>query len=304
MSIYKRGAKTYWYKFMWHGELVRESTKQGNDKVARKMEAAHRTRLAEGLVGIREKKVAHTLVDFLSSRIEPWATVRPSWLWFRSGIRPLLQSKQIAGTKLAEITSETVAAYAAHRQTAGLQVGSINRELRVLRRVLRLAVEWGMIEKSPKVQMLRGEKRRERVVSDEDFARYLTCASPLLADVAIMLNDTGLRPEECHSLKWSDIHFVNGRQGNLLVRRGKTAAARRQLPLTVRVRAMLHARWETAGRPEDGWVWPSQTKSGHIGHSTLKKQHRNALRLSGVRPFVVYSLRHTFATRVAPHVDA
>ena len=32
--IYKRG-KTYWYKFMWNGELVRESTKQGNDRVAR-----------------------------------------------------------------------------------------------------------------------------------------------------------------------------------------------------------------------------------------------------------------------------
>src|SRR5215831_204719 len=60
MSIYKRGA-VYWYKFMWNGELVRESTKQGNDKTARKMEAAHRTRLAEGLVGIRERKPAPTL---------------------------------------------------------------------------------------------------------------------------------------------------------------------------------------------------------------------------------------------------
>src|SRR5215831_18487715 len=55
MSIYKRG-DVYWYKFMWQGRLVRESTKQGNDKTARKMEAAHRTRLAEGPVGIREKK--------------------------------------------------------------------------------------------------------------------------------------------------------------------------------------------------------------------------------------------------------
>ena len=31
--IYKRG-KVYWYKFMWQGRLVRESTKQKNDKVA------------------------------------------------------------------------------------------------------------------------------------------------------------------------------------------------------------------------------------------------------------------------------
>ena len=46
----------YWYKFMWQGKLIRESTKQGNDKVARQMEAAHRTSLAKGEVGIREKK--------------------------------------------------------------------------------------------------------------------------------------------------------------------------------------------------------------------------------------------------------
>ena len=42
MGIYKRG-EVYWYKFMWQGASVRESTKQGNDKVARQMEAAHRT---------------------------------------------------------------------------------------------------------------------------------------------------------------------------------------------------------------------------------------------------------------------
>ena len=39
--IYKRG-ELYWYKFMWQGKLVRESSKQGNDKVARQMEAADR----------------------------------------------------------------------------------------------------------------------------------------------------------------------------------------------------------------------------------------------------------------------
>jgi hypothetical protein len=44
--IYKRG-DTYWYKFMFDGKLVRESTGQSNDKVARNAESAHRTRLFE-----------------------------------------------------------------------------------------------------------------------------------------------------------------------------------------------------------------------------------------------------------------
>ena len=301
--IYKRG-KVYWYKFRWNGELIRESAKTGNDKVARQLEAAHRTSLAKGEVGIRERKAAPTLAGFCSNRVEPWAKTRPSWLWFRSGIRPLLQCKAIAGLKLDVITSETVAGYAAHRQSLGLEVGTINRELRVLRRVLRLAVEWGATERVPKVQMLRGEKRRERVVRDDEFQLYLSVASPLLTDVAIALNDTGMRPDECHEMGWENIAWASGRNGTLLVAKGKTAAARRMLPLTPRLRAILEMRWQAAGRPEQGFVWPSATKSGHINHSTLKKQHQGALRLSGVRPFVLYSLRHSFATRLAPHVDA
>jgi integrase len=187
---------------------------------------------------------------------------------------------------------------------SGLEVGTVNRELRVLRRVLRLGVEWGLIERAPKVQMLRGERRRERVVDDKEFAHYVTCAAPTLAEAATVLHDTGLRPDKCYRLDWSDITFTNGRHGKLLVRHGKTAAARRELPLTPRVREVLNARWEAAGGPAEGWIWPAPTKSGHIEHSTLKKQHRRAMRLFGVRPFVLYSLRHSFATRISPHVDA
>src|SRR5205807_7594505 len=72
MSIYKRG-DVYWYKFQFNGKLVRESTRQRNDKVARQMEAAHRTSLAKGEVGIREKKLVLTLSEFSKGRFEPWA---------------------------------------------------------------------------------------------------------------------------------------------------------------------------------------------------------------------------------------
>ena len=63
MAIYKRG-KTYWYKFMWRSESIRESTKQGNPRVARQIEAAHKTTLAKGIVGIRERRPVPTLAEF------------------------------------------------------------------------------------------------------------------------------------------------------------------------------------------------------------------------------------------------
>jgi integrase len=297
MSIYKRG-HIYWYKFTFNGIAIRESTRQSNQHTARQMEAAHRTSLAKGEVGIREKKTVLTLAAFLEHRIEPWASRRPSWIWYRSGIRALVRYQPLCSLRLDEIRSEQAGDYAAHRLSEGLQPGSINSSLRVLRRVLRLAVEWGALESAPKIELLKGERRRERVVATEEEFRYLSAASPLLKAVATVLADTGLRPDECHRLQWEEISWGNGRNGTLLVTHGKTVAARRVLPMAPRVRSILESRWMASGRPAQGWIWPAPTKTGHIDHSSLKKQHDRAIKISGVRPFVLYSLRHTFLTRL------
>ena len=119
-----------------------------------------------------------------------------------------------------------------------------------------------------------------------------------MADIATVLVDTGMRPEENSRLRWEFVSWTNGHCGTLQVTHGKTAAARRMLPLSPRVRAILEMRWEAAGKPVEGWVWAAGTASGHIEPSTVKKQHQRALRLCGVRPFVLYSLRHTFLTRL------
>ncbi len=63
MATYKRG-KIYWYSFWFNGERVQRSTKQGNPRVARQMEAACKTALAKGEVGILERKTAPTLMEF------------------------------------------------------------------------------------------------------------------------------------------------------------------------------------------------------------------------------------------------
>ena len=57
-----------------------------------------------------------------------------------------------------------------------------------------------------------------------------------------------------------------------------------------------------------GWVWPAPTHSGHAEPSSLRKQHAKAFETIAkeaakrneelVRPFVLYSLRHTFLTRL------
>jgi len=164
------------------------------------------------------------------------------------------------------------------------------------------------LDAAPQIKMLPGERHRERVVSPEEEARYLAASPEPLASIAAVLADTGMRPEECFRLCWEAVTWVNGRHGTLFVTHGKTAAARRVLPMTPRVRAILESRWERAGKPTEGWIWPAKTRSGHVEVSSLRKHHTKAFELIAreaaknslkpVRPFVLYSLRHTFLTRL------
>ena len=303
MAIYKRGS-VYWYKFTFNGEAIRESTRQKNQHTARQMEAAHRTSLAKGEVGIRDKKAIPILKSFCVERLEPWMKANfeqaspATYRWYKFRIDSLKRSATLAHLKLDEIGSETIAQYASERQRDGLQVSSVNGCLRALRRVLRLAMEWDVIQRLPKVKFLAGEHHRERVITPKEEALYLAAALPLLHDVSLVLFDTGMRPEECHCLRWEGITWDGGRNGVLLITKGKTKAARRVLPLSPRVRVILENRWKAAGEPGEGWVWPAETKVGHINHDSLKVQHKKALKLAKIRPFEVYCIRHTFLTRL------
>src|ERR1041385_534560 len=174
MSTFKRG-DVYWYKFQFNGKLVRESTRQGNDKVARQMEAAHRTSLAKGEVGIREKKAVPTFKAFCTERIEPYAKALAStkWTWYRAGTRALLKYAALANMPLNEIRGEHAAGFAAWRTGQEITPGAINSNLRVLRRILRLAADWGVIDVATKLQLLPGEARRERVITPDEEKSYL-----------------------------------------------------------------------------------------------------------------------------------
>ena len=130
----------YWYRFMWQKRLVRKSTRQGNDKVARQMEAAAKTILAKGLVGIREKKGAPILRDFLKNDFRPYVktkhAAKPMTVrYYVQGSNMLLKS-EMAGMRLGELTDQHARDFA--RKLSALSPSGINRGLRTLRRLLNL----------------------------------------------------------------------------------------------------------------------------------------------------------------------
>lgn len=334
--VYKqKTSNNWWYKFVWNGELVRESTKQSNKRVAEQMAAAHRTRLAKGEVGIRDKTVAPTLAEFAENHFLPFVRTtsadKPNTVrFYQNSVNNLKGASALAGLHMDAITSESIADYVAKRKAGNVEVSTVNRDLATLRRMFHLAQEWGKVEKVlPRVKLLSGENRRERVLTTEEETAYLEAAAAagseiardhqnalkgiramkrgqqprtpdafLLRDVATILLDCALRPEECFRLRWAD----NIRDNAIEIHTGKGKGSRRRVPASPRVWAYLDMRKGTG--QQDGWVFPAPTKSGHMEASSIKKQHARALTASGVAPFVLYTLRHTCITRWAKHIDA
>src|SRR5579872_4445074 len=103
MAVYKQQeSKFWWYKFTWNGQLIRESTKQTNKRVAEQMEAAHRTSLAKGEVGIRDKKPAPTLREFAEKDFLPFVkstfAAKPKTLaYYLNGVKRILEFEELAG---------------------------------------------------------------------------------------------------------------------------------------------------------------------------------------------------------------
>jgi len=300
MSIYKRG-KVYWYKFMWNGELIRESTKQGNDRKARNMESAHRAALANGLVGIRERKLTPSLSEFLKNDFLPFGetkhAAKPLTLRYYKQGCDMLTKSSLGGMHLSELTDQHAQEFA--RKHSSLSPSGVNRGLRTLRRALNLAYQWGRLEKPCKVGLVAGERQRDRVLTENEIQKYLAACPQPWKDCAAIILDEGFRPGEVFALRWPHLLMNDDGTGLIQIVAGKSKAARRVLPMTPRVYALLLARHKAAGHPEDGWVFsaPSNPEE-HITDGLTKFQHRKALDEGKVADFVPYVLRHTALTRL------
>jgi integrase len=205
--------------------------------------------------------------------------------------------------KIGQVNAQYFAA-----KYAALSPSRINCGLRSLRRALNLAFEWGKLDRTVKITLAKGERQRDTVLADADWQRYIAeCPQPW-RDAAIIIRGTGMRPGEAFSLRWENLH-LNGTGGLIQVTVGKTKAARRMLPMVPAVYAALKAKWEAAGKPEEGWLFPSSSREGHFNKDTAKDQHKRALDhananakaegAKGIKIFQPYVLRHTALTQLA-----
>ncbi len=308
MAIYKRGG-VWWYGFVFKGERIQESTKQGNKRVAGQMEAARKTERAKGLVGIQDKPVLPILrefekrfVDTLQVESGPKAAN-----WYGSVLKVVLNHEALASARLDSITKELIDGYTQARRKSHtkhkyakrlLQPASINRELATIRRLLNMAHGLGLIDRVPKVQLLPGERVREFNMTRKAESIYLAASPEPLADVAAFLLDTGFRLGEALSLEWPQVRLdppQGSERGYITVLGEKSKSGRtRHVPLTARAESILRK----LGPSDAGYVFHRRDGT-RLLESSLAHTHKRIRTLLKVPTgFVLHSLRHTFGTRL------
>lgn len=302
MAIYKRG-KTYWFNFWWRGRHIHRSTKQGNPRVARQVEAACRTALAKGEVGIVETKPAPAfsvaIRDFLKWSEQQHKAHPRTHLRYVISSRALLRYFRDAA--LDRTTQEDVEKFKSQRAVQkGERTGrtirpaTVNRELACLKAMYNHAIKSGLAIKNPVsfVKFLPEDNEQMRVLNSEEQQRYLAVACQPLHDIAGLMLETGMRPEEVYRIRRENVHVQNGYLFNPC---GKTKAARRKIPLNTKAAEILAERLKTAEGP---YLFPYDGDPNRP-IPKVNNAHDRALKRSGLRPFRLYDLRHTWATRAA-----
>jgi len=319
MSVYKRG-QTYWFKFRFEGQVIRESAKTNSKVIAREAERHRRHELELGINGLakRERPL------FPVAAKEWFATKRNlsplGARYYRQYMSKL--SRYFGNRLITDISAEDIAALQRKRQSERLSGRQINAEVGTLRAILRYYGLWAYI--SGRISMLPQRSDVGRALSREDEARLLEAIgqsrSPSLYPFFILSLDSGLRPSETRGLRRSNLQIAWRQgaisEGEIIVGRSKTeAGVGRSVPLTRRACASLTlwlTRFPDAG--PDVFVFPfhrvaiaGNDRIPHIydvnldrpmSPSSYRTAFETARRKARIR-LRFYDARHTFVTRLA-----
>jgi integrase len=319
-GVYEKvsGLGVWWIRYVdAAGRLRRE--KAGTKSAAvdlyrkRKQQALEGIKLPEKLRNLARPTLREFSKRFLQA-IEIRCAAKPRTVkFYAEQVKRLLEFEPLASARLSDIDESLVESYVQHRSKdfirrrtkegwetlaeRNVSPATVNRGLATLRRLMRLAQEWRVIDRVPRIRLIAGERNREFVLNYPEEKIYLEFAPQPLSEIALLILDTGLRLGEALGLEWGDVHLTpNGSQwGYVEVREGKSRSARRAVPLTRRAHRMLSERRRVSQMPfvfadPEGNV-PRVSSVDHV-HSRTRKE------LKFSTEFVLHSLRHTYLTRL------
>jgi integrase len=289
--------KIWWMAYVVAGKQHCETTRTTNKRVALKLLAIRRAEIAEGRFPGLLKSHAPTLKDYISKYLESRADLHPNTRTRYGGSRRFLEHF-FAATRLPDITDARIEDYKTARIRGGTGAAGVNRDLSLLRLVLKQARRERYIAQNPldnRDHFLneRKERLQAKPFTIEEEQRLLAVAKGYLRPLLILLLDSGLRPNaEALPLKWSDVDFE---RGMIAVIASKTPAGLRTVPMTTRLKAELLSWRKLTGNSEFVFFHP-RNPAKHLLH--VPKTWARALKDAKVAKRRLYDCRSTFCSRM------
>lgn len=201
--------------------------------------------------------------------------------------------------RLSQIAPGRIEEFKLSRTRAGAGPAIINRNLAVLRQMMKRAARQRLIGRTPfeDVDFLdeRSQRRQARILTFVEQVKLEAVATPLLRTLVVLLTETGVRViKEGLSLKWEDVDLVNE---VLFVRQSKRPAGIRTTPLSRFCGAVL-AEWRHLTGPEFSPYVFANPNNPQVPLKSVRKTWTRALKNAKIVYFPIYNLRATFASRL------
>jgi len=295
VALYKKGK--FWYgAFSADGRHFNRSTGTSNKRLAKKILDSWRADIIEGRFNLL-KSQAPTLKDWSKKFVD---SIQHPNTRRRYAVSKVSLDAFFMDARLPHVTAARIEEYKRMRLDEKVKAATVNRDLALLRQLLKRAERERYIARNPfEMGNLFLEERKGRrqphILTYEEEAKLLAVSAPMLKALVVMLVETGLRVgKEALPLKWADVDFSND---TIFVRESKTLAGRRLVPLSEYCKAEL-LRWrDMTGPAFSEYVFFNPRKpSAHL--LKLPKQWVRALKNAKIDYFPIGNLRHTYGTRM------
>jgi integrase len=215
-----------------------------------------------------------------------------------------LNNHPLGELRLDKIDGTIIKAFREKRLIGGCSARTANLDVVVLRNVLKLAVDRGLLTSLPDVKQLKTKPSQRRpLLTKEQFGKLLDASTPentknaeLFRYYLRFLALTGAREKEALLVSWADVDSTRE-----TVTIGSGGASKNHRARTVDFSAELKAllaEMKEARPPDISWLFPSPQRGAKDEHAMSLRESLKAVRTkAGLTWMAFHDLRHFFASQ-------